>query len=63
MAYVVEKADGTEVERNDFKSAKAIFDKEGIRLWKRKYTNKRYVEYLDEILEAKPGHDEQLPVV
>ena len=55
MSYVVEKADGTDVEKNSYREAKPIFDKDGVRLWKRKG------DY-DEFLEAKEGWDgDRLP--
>jgi len=62
MAYVVEKADGTEIEKNAFSEVKPIFDRAGIRLWKRTYYKGRVRlaagDYTDELVEAKPGYED-----
>ena len=71
VSYVVEKADGTEVEKNSYKEAKTLFDRDGVRLWKRMYYlhRKAYSSDLgqgasdyDEIVESKLKEDEPLVV-
>ena len=62
MRYIVEKEDGSEVEKNEYTKAKRLFDESGVRLWKRKPISlkswKHGLREDDELIDSKPGYEE-----